>query len=222
MEAIVRKEAERCTRCGKESAFTWHGRPVDRQKIGRYRKAKRLTADDQALGLRAPSPDGLVCYTPQLASQPTTPRQFAFLERFMRLGQTYIDGSFDKGSWYVDDDLAYHSRRDTSTADHLGEWLRLLFHHAWTGNFGSATQAMNISVIHFENAILREDPDLLHTLQHMVRSGMILAPISVTENLLGYISRLSAILLGPQHPFAQFCGYLTVMCQGGQDKIEEN
>ncbi|KAG8526005.1 uncharacterized protein KY384_000767 [Bacidia gigantensis] len=92
MQAAIRKTTQRSME-GKASTITVHGRTVSGHKLNRYRKRVTFTSDNEAA-----TPPGMSVLTPP-ASPLTTPPALGIPERILKIGQNFVDGSFESVNW---------------------------------------------------------------------------------------------------------------------------
>ena len=208
MKAIIRKQTQR-SQAGKKSAFRIRNSQVSELKIVRYRKAIRLSSEEQALRLRAPTPPELICYTP-LASPLTTPRVLETPERIVRLIQEYIDGSLDSKTWLVtENQMCVSSKNIISPVLAFEEkciHARRMFRLGETKN---VWQVLNMAMAHIEQIVSAETPNTLDVLAKIVSAWCSLSKVpGIAFTFLKQFSAVSAAILSKGHPFNQIFALL--------------
>ncbi len=203
MEAIIRKQAQRL-RAGKKSLFRLRNSQVPEHKVIRYRKAKKLMSEEQALMLRAETPPGLVCHTPP-ASPLTTPLVLEIPERIAKLVQDYIDGSFDSGTWLISESenaVSTKGSQDLIYAFH--DRIYTVANHFQKGETSYAYRILKMAMTTIEHIVSEEHPATLDILAFMLLDTMHTIKTSgVAFFLLKQFSAMSAVILPKQHPFNQ-------------------
>ena len=201
MKAIIRKRAQR-SRAGKKSAFRIRDSQVSQIKIVRYRKAKGLSSEEQALRLRAPMPAELFCYTP-LLSPLSTPQVLETPERIVRLVQEYINGSFDSGTWLTTEDQICISRKGSNSLIYN---FQVRFEHATrmirSGEPKDGWQLLNMAMALIEQILSVESPEILPRLAFLIRDPFSLNHFAeIASTLLRQFSAMSAAIMPQMHPF---------------------
>ena len=203
MKAIIRKQAQRSP-AGKKSLFRLRNSQVPEHKVIRYRKAKKLMSEEQALMLRAETPPGLVCHTPP-ASPLTTPLVLEIPERIAKLVQDYIDGSFDSGTWLISEsEHAVSTKGSQNLIKAFHDQIYTVANHFQKGETSYAYRILKIAMASIEHIVSEENPVtlvifafiLLNTMRTIKTSG-------VAFFLLKQFSAMSAVILPEQHPFNQ-------------------
>ena len=208
MKAIIRKQTQR-SRAGKKSVFRIRNSHVSELKIVRYRKATKLSSEEQALRLRAPTPPELICYTP-LASPLTTPRVLETPERIVKLIQEFSDGSFDSKAWLITED---HSRIISKNSSEPIYIFRSMCSNVRTfflkGETKNALRVLNMAMALIEQMVSAECPNSLGTVAAVVLDFRILheSP-GIAFALLKQFSAMSAAILPQRHPFNQIFALL--------------
>ena len=203
MKAIIRKQAQR-SRAGKKSLFFLRNSQVPEHKVNRYRKAKKLLSEEQALMLRAETPPGLVCHTPP-ASPLTTPPVLEISERIAKLVQDYIDGSFESGTWIISESgISVTTKRSRDFLFTFNDQVTMAANHFRRRETRYAWQILKIAMASIEHIVSEEHPATLDILAFLLLETMhaLNAP-GVASFLLKQFSAMSAVILPKQHPFNQ-------------------
>ena len=208
MKAIIRKQTQR-SRAGKKSAFRIRNSQVSELKIVRYRKAMKLSSEEQALRLRAPTPPGLICYTP-LASPLTTPRVLETPERIVRLIWEYIDGCFDSKIWRITED---HSRVICKNSDEPAVTFTDMCFNVLIlllgGETENALRVLNMAMALIEQIVSAECPSSFEAVADMVLVfGIFYESSGIAFALLKQFSAMSAAIVPQRHPFNQIFALL--------------
>ena len=203
MQAIIRKQTQRA-RVGKKSEFSIRNSRVPVYKIDRYRKAKNLSIAEEVLKIRAPTPPGLICYTP-LASPLNTPRELETPELIAKLIQDYISGSFDSKTWIV---IEARDCRSTKASNNLVHEFEAIYDYAMRGVVRGrdwiAWRSLDMAMSLTERVLSAENPYLLDRLAIMIIRTVYYYRLPETSvMLLKQVSAMSAKLFTSGHPFNQ-------------------
>ena len=208
MAAIVRMEAQ-CGQEGQRPTFELRDCRVPAHKMARYRKKMRISSTEEALGLEAHMPEGLICYTPLASPLPMT-RTLEIAERIARLSQDYINGSLESKSWVVTKNQECIGTIDST--DLVAKFFDGCLHagSCWRrGEIQKARKALTAAMALLEQIVSATAPQVLRVLDHVIFNMIFLNNASgLASMLLRQFCKMSAIVLKTGHAFAQILVHL--------------
>jgi hypothetical protein len=200
--AIVRKKRQRDA-VGKASEFRIRGRIVSIEDVHRYLKRKGMSIED-AIARRAATPPNLCCRTPDaVPSSPANPEIFEAHRRILVSIRSYVLGSVESKTWFVDgdsDDLVstkgIPAKAMHNCADSLFNACSLLE----MGSFQKAGKFLVKGSALIRDVLLEECPRLLIKLFEIVFLLRLGGWIDCSNIILNQFSEMAATVLIEMHP----------------------
>ena len=203
MKVLVRKQAERSLII-KASEFELHHKKLQQRKISRLQKRNALSLRVEMASFRKSNSPELPCHLP-LNPTPSLPEVFEFPQRICKLVQDYMVGSFDSGTWKLDEDYNCVSTKGS-------EWPLLDFESEYQqcvqslrgGQVSTALRALNMAMANIQGVLRAQDPDTILTLTRtLCRDYFPPKYAGIASKLKEQFGRMSSIVLGQRHPLTQ-------------------
>ena len=196
----------------------WGKRPSDRSST--------LPAEGRGYLIPAAStenPRTMMSFTP-LSHPLTTPSMFVILERILHVIWDYFRGSFESGTWVIDDDIQWcYSTKPVAYAHfHMGFLQEECLFACRLINrryFQDAGKILISATARIKEIILAEDPTTLSRLFQLFHHVRVTGRHDIIMIILRHFSAMAMTVLGDGHPICRISGLLNSVDQSHSNEV---